>query len=238
MKQFLFFLIFLCLGPAALAQLNRDQPVTIGSSDKVYRSSADSTVAYVFPIKLETLNEPYVHDIDGEYRIFFDVGVNQDDIKRVVNEVSALNLPLKVRTLRVANVVFDKSGPQQIERRFKARLKPLGDAGDLMGPVPYQLTIRKIGPRKGLESKKVIDFVFRGTRAAHLASFDYEFLALVNGIHYPAKTQISIFAVNNGAPANKILANVPTKPEEPLMFEFDGITKCWDKPRVGTVCLK
>lgn len=233
MKIWIF--LILCLSSVAFGQINKDMPVLLGASDKVYQSTADATVAYMFPTKLETMNEPYITEVDGEYRIFFDVGVNPLDLKELSDLAITLKLPVKIRLMRVERVTFDQLGPQEIAKKFRAKLASLGDAGDLAGPVPYLLTIKKIGPQKGLESQKVIDSVFHSSRATHLGTFAYEFNAASNGVHYFAKSAISIFAINHKV---KKISMIEKEPEPDLSFQYDAISHCWDHPAVAVICLK
>lgn len=233
MKTVLSLLLFSSIN--CLAQLNKDEPLTIGTSDKIFKSSADPKVAYLIPIKLETLAPPVIDEVDGEYRIFFDVGVNPKDLSLANDSVASMKMPFKVRVMHVQRAEFDPMGPQQIEKRFKPRLTSLGDTGDLNGPVPYVLSIRKIGRKLGAESKKAIDRVFHGDHAAHLGTFYYEFNAVSGGIHYFAKTGISIFAVDKSVA--KITAAVDDD-KKAVDFKYDRVSHCWDKPEVGVICLK
>jgi hypothetical protein len=240
--RFWFFVYFgLLLGGAARAQVNLDMPIPVGPSDKVYLSMADPKLAYVLPLSLETLSAAEIREVDGEYHVYFTVGADETALTSVNDRLKAQNKPFTARLMRGFQIAMDPRGSMDISKVFHPQLVPLGDAGDFGGPLPYMLSLKKLGSTKGLLTQKVIQQIFNGKAARHLGGLTYNFNATMGGKPYLGQTTIGIFAMTTAQKeiqaALKFAIDAVTD-APPMNIQFDSVSKCWGQVPVGTICLR
>jgi hypothetical protein len=229
----------LLLSMCAFGQVNLDQPVSVGAGDFVFRSSADGQAAYLMPRALMVLNEPRIAEVDGEYRAFFQVGMDAEQFasvsQRVQAVVGAANKPLQLRMLHGWNAQLDAKGSQDTPQRFRARLIPLGDAGNFGASTDYVFAVRKIGPKLGKETQALLAELFASNQAKHLGFVRYEFNAVRGGAPYLGQSLISIFA--HQSPVLKFPKTMVMTDVQPRIL-MDAQAKCWDSIQPGEICLR
>ncbi len=193
--QIIGFLTFLH-GVSVSAQVNLDQPLmkgsSLGAADKIYRSSADPNIGYIFPIALESLTVPEIREVDREYRLRFNVGINPQEVQTSFQQMAAAygpEAPGSIQVMRGYNAKLDPAGSTDISRKYRARLIPLSDPGNIGGPTAYVLSIRK-SPR----TKKLLKAMFNGKSAGHLGTLSYDFNAVAGGKQFFSQTAVSIWA--------------------------------------------
>lgn len=244
MKSLIMFLAFYV--GAAHAVINLDQPISVGHSDKVYRSAADAQAAYLFPTTLAVLNTPRLADISGEIRAFFDVGMDPALFQEAEARVKSMNLSL--RTMRGLQANIDIKGSTDTPTHFRSRLEPLGDAGAIGSPLPYMFAVKKIGPKLGKESYKLMKELFHSPSARHLGTIQYEFNAVLGGKPYLGKTSVGVFAVNLANPqvgpkgiqifSNAITSDGAVDQPRPIQILLDKNSNCWETVQIGQICLR
>jgi len=262
MKNLMIFIGFLLMAAKGHAQVNLDQPIPVGPNDHVYRSTSDVNGAYLIPTRLISLDDPRVEEVNGEYRVFFNVGMDPGQYDPINAIVSAMtgekDTPLTLRMMRGWNgKVSDQS--LEVDSKFKPTLKSLGDPGALGEPLPYMFSIKKIGPKLGKDSQNVLKYVFHDKIAHHLGSIVYQFDGSYGDQHVLINTAVAIFALNHDpAPAegsdpvakaaslatrnyvmmrDKVLG-LDAAPGSPAKISLDSETHCWEKPAVGELCLR
>jgi hypothetical protein len=256
-KYFSFLIIFLSFARVQ-AQVNLDQPVSVGVSDTVFRSSADGQAAYLIPTTLMVLDNPRISEIGGEYRAHFEVGMNKAEFDAITEVVKATlgsaKQPLELRMMKGWDARIDEKGSTDTPPKFKSRLEPLGDAGSLGSPLTYMFAVKKIGPKQGKESQSLLSDLFSSSKSRHIGSINYEFNAIRGGIPYQAKTSVGIFARDLGVlefpGAIKITKDSMSimsisKPESieateaitPVIL-LDAEKPCWNNIEIGQICLK
>ncbi len=230
----------------ASAQVALDKPIPVGPNDTVFRSTADPNGAYLMPTTLIVQDTPRISEINGEYRVFFNVGANPQQVAEITAKVPGL------RMMRGWNAVIDAMGSTEADPRFHSRLIPLGDAGSLGAPLPYMFSIRKIGPKFGKESKALLDVLFNSPDTAHhLGTLYYEFVANADGKTYYGRSAVGIFApavklappgiaAPNAWHGNvKPFAATNAGVKEPARVILkDAETSCWDNLKMGQICLR
>ncbi len=219
------------------AQVNLDQPVSVGPTDMVFRSTADEKAVYLIPISLQVQGSPRVSEIAGEYRATFDVGMDQNRWA----EISAKVTGFEVRMMRGWNAVMDPAGSVDTPPRFRPRLVPLGDAGNLGTALPYMFAVKKIGPKLGRESQALLQDLFNSSKARHLGTVQFEFIATRSGQPYQAKSAVGIFASGVAAPEPSpnlgLMSLKSAFVSEPNILQ-DSETGCWNNLQVGQICLR
>lgn len=228
---------------AAKAQVNLDQPVTVGPSDQVYKSTADVNVAYLIPTTLMVLGEPRLSEIDGEIRADFEVGMNQSTYQGVAAKIVA---PMQLRMMRGFEAKIDTKGSMDTPSKFEAELTPLGDAGALGETLKYVFSAKKIGPKLGKETYALFKELFGSKTARHLGTVLYEFNAIRGGQPYQARSAVGIFATNvmpadsvhalSLTSINGLLQEVPEVITPEVVM--DKSSPCWDNLKIGQICLR
>lgn len=238
-------LLILLTAIPSYALVNLDEPLSIGPHDMAYKSGADPSAAYLIPVSLVVQGNINTIEIDGEYRSQFQVGYDTDRYNSFLSQVPGL------RMIRGVNATLLQDSPIDIPKKFRPKFVALGDPGEFGGSLLYRLSIRKIGPKQGKESQKLLDNVFKGSSARHLGQVAYEFNAILTGQPYLAKTVISIFS--SVKPGDVVMEPMQLKMGlDPMLSLFDlqiqsnitptisldRDTGCWNQPRVGEICLK
>ncbi len=241
------FLIVL-LSTAGFTQVNLDQPIAIGNADKVFQSSADPASAYIIPNRLMVVTKPYMREVDGEYRIHFDVGLKPGHFEEVQDSMRAIPAYAQVnlRVMRAYDVTIDPKGSMDAPQKFKPVLKALGDMGSIGSATPFLFSIRKIGRTYGRESLALIKSLFTSKYASHLSNIMYEFNAVRGGVPYAAKTSAGIFVAGQQSPEIIKVASAEISgfmkaaytTDSDLKIIFDAEAKCWEDVNPGEICLK
>lgn len=238
----------------AFAQVNLDQPLSVTNNDMVYRSTADGQSAYFIPAVLRVLASPRISEINGEYHANFEVGMDQGMYQAISEKVKAFmgseNKPLELRMMRGWNASMDPKGSVDTPPKFKPRLEPLGDPGNLGASLPYMFAVKKIGPKQGKESQALLKDLFTSSAPGrHLGTIFYEFNAIKEGKPWQAQSAVGIFALDLGdltMPNLKslnpvtILSAVNEDPAAAIKTEIllDSEKSCWNQIEAGQICLK
>lgn len=242
-------LLILCFN--LFAQVNLDQPIPLGPSDRVYKSNIDSNISYLIPSSLLVVGEPRIFEIDGQLRAEFKVDIDQESFNAISAKLSA---PMSLRILRGWNALIDQKGSMDTPEKFKSKLIPLSDAGAFGESITYVFTAKKIGPKLGKETKSLFKNLFEAQSARHLGTILYEFNAQMGGAPYMARTAVGVFAANDKSGLEHSSKSVPegiikkaklnktslilNYDAKPTAINFDNINKCWENLKLGEICLK
>jgi hypothetical protein len=250
------------------AQVNLDQPVSVGVGDHVYRSSADPNVVYAFPLYLEVIDQPRIETDRHYVTAHFTASVPATSLESIAKIINTGDAAQKsVRVLRGLNASVVPKSATDVPPDYQAELIPAGDPGSLAEATSYSLRLRK---RRGSEA--LLKELVQTSSARHVGTIEYQFNAIQGGNPFLGKTAVGVFvgklhvaAVSGSRPQSYVLASVNRilmpmaahigdttensspessavssiqAPSTGVLILIDHDTKCWDTPTPGVICLR
>jgi hypothetical protein len=239
------FLLGLLWATAASAQVNLDQPLTVGVSDHVFKSNVDPKVAYYIPIAINRVGDVQITQPDDDHmQARFTAGVAAENIAEVKSKLPGVD----VRFLRPESYTMDPNGATDIGSDFAPVLTPLGDL-DLAGPMPYSLRVKKHNHVFGASgAEKLFKQLFGPSGADNVGVIRYQFDAVVAGKPELARSAVAIFVGEKPKPITPMLEDFLThgtitgdrmdSPASGAEVLQDATANCWDTVLPGQYCVR
>jgi hypothetical protein len=182
---------------ACLAQVAFDHPIPVGADDKVYLSSADAKIAYVFPYALIMKNAPRIETTKKVTIIHFTAGLKAGYVADVQGEVTKVAPGVTVRVFRGLNSTVLPNSATDIDPKYKPVLVPLGEPANFGSDVEYSLTLRRRRCWFSDRTARVINETFQAKEPRNVGVIEYSFVAVAGSQTIMGKTDIPLFVGGN-----------------------------------------
>lgn len=245
----LFFMLTLMASHLGYAQVNLDQPISVGVSDHVFRSAVDQTIAYYIPIALNRQGPVQITQPDGIHlQARFMAGVATENISFVKSQLTRLGLSgLNVRFFRPVDYTIDPKDATDIGPEFDPILSPLGDL-DLAGPMPYSLRVNRFGHRfRTSGGTNLFNRLFGKSGEDNVGIIRYQFSAIQAGKPQLVRSAVGLFVAEPKEIKTGLdrLMNIFSdfsidhmEPSQGQQFLNDQDSKCWETVQPGQFCLR